>query len=617
MGQEKNQFRLDVRIVNQSPMKINVIDSVTAGIDPRNDLVLIGNKIKKKHFVFEVKGENLALHYYGYDHQTFLNSLPLENDRTYLLDVGDKLELTGVKITILQEMVTIHETQKVKAVMFNSLDELVPESIEEAKIVYADNPTGSMRRQIHVAPQYFATPILPSAMSLWPIKLYAFVFDLFITYLFLIIAFPLLLIDEYANRFFNYASSLISSRGDHSFLKFFIAWYIFNFIQTLIFGGTLGQFLLGLNQVSTETFSNLIMIRVKTFFYSLLGIPPQNSYRETFFFKAMRKMGAILVMIFILISPFLLPLPFNTPITLMASSSQHKKELKTRTILAYSKELGMALSTELPYRYYLLPNLTDENKKRSFQFIDLKTSESMIVRQSAEIKYSDIESKLTYGNPMYGLLHHTAFKDLPLKKKKELIANSLLLSPLHVAESTVSFGPFFGSAILTKDFLLDSISANDLVLKTYLPEVPVMFISSSTHDYFYLFEADHLSRFSIEAKNKGNLLEVFEEKIFSQLTVENDDYPVLHHKGISIFSAQEAFLHGEERTFLTYYTNEVNSLNNVKITQDEVDLTETAKLALSRNIDSVLKFIADPSVAKSFNDIKNKLAPMEKPGEKR
>jgi hypothetical protein len=55
MKQEKNQFRLEVRLENQLPMKIDVIDTITAGLDPRNDLVLIGKKIQDKHLAFEAK----------------------------------------------------------------------------------------------------------------------------------------------------------------------------------------------------------------------------------------------------------------------------------------------------------------------------------------------------------------------------------------------------------------------------------------------------------------------------------------------------------------------------------------------------------------------------------
>ena len=65
MNQSTNQFRLDIRLENKLPMKIDVIDTVTAGLDPRNDLVLVGNKINNRHLIFEKKEENLALYYLG------------------------------------------------------------------------------------------------------------------------------------------------------------------------------------------------------------------------------------------------------------------------------------------------------------------------------------------------------------------------------------------------------------------------------------------------------------------------------------------------------------------------------------------------------------------------
>lgn len=617
MGQEKNQFRLDVRIVNQSPMRIDVIDTVTAGIDPRNDLVLVGKKINKKHFEFEAKGENLALHYLGHDRQTFLNSLPLEEGKTYLLEPGDKIELTGVKIFIRQEMVTVHETQKIKAVIFNSLDELTPETPEEKSIVYADNPTGSMRRQIHVAPQFFETQIRPSLLTLWLIKLYAMVTDFFITYVLLVIVLPMLLVDEYANIFLNTIAHMILKDGSHSFFKFFIAWYILNFVQTIIFGGTIAQLILGLCNFSNNTFGKLILSRIKTFFYSLVLLPAQNNFKSNAFFGAIRKIGMVFILVFILISPFLLPPPYNAQLTLMNAPEKKTKELRTRTINSYSSELGMDLSAELSLRYFLFPAISDDLKKRSFQLTDLKTKRSIMIRQTAEIKYSDIESKLEYANPFYSSLHKTHFEALSLKKKKELISDILLLSPLEFKNTATSFGPFFGSAILVKDFLLDNNSTNNMILKTYLPETPVMFIGGAQQDYFYLFEEHYLSRFSVDSKGQDPLISVFEKEIFSKLVVDPNPPVSLNRKRVSLLKAQEAFLHGDEQSFLTYYVEVANSLINAKIMYGEEDLTENAKLALIRNIEAVQKFVTDKTVYKSFNDIKNQLAPMEKPGEKR
>ena len=82
MTQEKNQFRLDVRLDNKPPMKIDVVDTITVGLDPRCDLVLSGAKIKNRHIEFVAKGENLALVYLGNTNQTVLNSLPLEEGKT-------------------------------------------------------------------------------------------------------------------------------------------------------------------------------------------------------------------------------------------------------------------------------------------------------------------------------------------------------------------------------------------------------------------------------------------------------------------------------------------------------------------------------------------------------
>lgn len=614
MNQSTNQYRLDVRLENQTPMKIDVVDSITAGMDPRNDLVLLGNKIKNRHLVFEKKGENLALHYLGNTNQTFLNSLPLEENKTYLLEPGDKIQMAGAEIIIRSELVHLHETQKIKPVIFNSMSELTPETDKES-IIYKDNPTGSMKKQIHVRPNIVEKMDRGPLLSLWVIKLYTLVVDAFITYLILVVGLPLVFADKFALSIFNYFSSLVFPHNTHSFFSFFVAWYLLSFAQTLVFGTTIGQFILGLRNNPDNTFGKLIFFRMKTFIYSLFLLPAQNSVKNTLLFKGIRKVGIIIVLVFILISPFLLPSPFNSNLTKVTNDQRGLKELHTRTIMSYSKDLNISLSAELPFRYYLLPTIIKATK-RAFQLIDLKSGESIIVEEVDDLSFESLEEQLEYGNPLYSTLHKSPLTEATVKEKKALVESVLLLSPINLKESAKALGPFFGSGVLVKESLMNGNLKNDMVLKTYLPETPILFLSSSQQDFFYLFGPERMRRFVADSIHRGSLLTVFEQSVFTKLIQDNNPLKP-NNQNVTILEAQDAFLHGDEQTFLTYYVGIANSLSNVKIIHAEVDLTDKAKLAVIRNIEAVQKFIKNKNVYKSFNDIKNQLAPMEKPGEKR
>ena len=610
MNQQKYQFRLDVRIENQSPMKIDVIDTVTAGLDPRNDLVLLGKKIKTKHLFFEVKGENLALHYLGNTNQTFLNSLPLEEGKTYLLDPGDLIELSSAEIIICHELVFIHETQKVKKVIFNKELDKTSESVKESPI-YAGIPTGPINKKP------YKNIDKPNLLSLWMIKIYALITDIFFTYLLLILALPLLQIDSEVNTIVLKLASWIFPEGHHSFLSFLIAWYLLSFAQTMIIGTTIGQFLLGLKTVSSNTFGKLILYRFKTFFYSLILLPAQNTVRNNFVFKSIRRVGIVIIFIFVLFSPFLLPSPYNTPLAVITPSDSAKKELNTKSISSYSKELGLELKSELPYRYFLMPAIIENPGKRSFEIFDLKTNHSITIVEAESFSYKKIEAQLEYANPLYSSLHKTSLTDLPLASKKQVIENALLLSPIHLPKSIATLGPFLGSGLLLKKILLDGNTNSDIVINTYLSETPLLFISSSQQDFFYLFGPTHLLRFVVNAKNRADLVSVFTKEVFTKLNVEPHSTETLKNQRVSLLQAQEAIIHGDEQTFLTYYINEANTLSNTKLLDANMDFSENAKLALTKNIESVQKFIKNKNVYKSFNDIKIQLTPMEKPGVKR
>lgn len=472
-NQDKHQFRLDVRLEGQNPMNIDVVDTVTVGLDPRCDLVLVGKKVKNRHLEFAAKGENLALHYLGNTNQTFLNSIPLEEGKTYLLEVDDRIQLSGVEIIIRSEVVTVHASQRVKPVIFSSMAELTPESIPE-KIVYADNPTGSMRLEKHVRPNFFESLEPNKLLNLWATKLSAMLFDFFITYLVLATLLPLLFVHDYVIVVLDYMTSVLFPLKAHSFFKFFIAWYLLSFAQTLVFGTTIAQFLLGLRHKGDNKFGKLIFFRLKTFIYSLFLLPAQNSLSTNFFFKGIRKVGVFIFLIFILFSPFFLPAPYNLPLALMKNDDGIHKDLRARSIFSFSKDMNINLNAELSPRYMLLPYI-DDSKKRAFQIFDLKTKTNLIVRELKTFSYDDIEDLIEYANPLYTTLHPLTFKEMGLKEKKELLLAALLSSPANSKTLLQTFGPFFGGATLIKEKLMEGISSDEATLKFYSSHSPMFF----------------------------------------------------------------------------------------------------------------------------------------------
>jgi hypothetical protein len=620
---EKHYFHLDVRIENQQPMKIDVIDRVTAGLDPRSDLILSGAKIKNFHLVFLIKGENLALHYLGNTNQTFLNSIPLEENKIYLLDPDDRIQFSGVEIIIRYELIHLHEDHHVvKPIVFNSLDDLKPETIKEG-LIFKNNKPGPMREKYHENPPLFklapktTTIQKGSFLKLWTIKFYSMVADFFFTYLFLVTLLPLIYAETYSRKILEFLTSFIFKSEDHSFFKFFVAWYFLSFIQTMIFGTTIGQFLLGLRNKNTATYGKLILFRFKTFIFSLLLLPAQNMVSEKLFFKGFRKIGIIIIFLFIIVSPLLLPSPFNKSLAIVKDAAISERDIHTRTIISSSTALKMSLRTDLSTKYLILPFIFKSPDMRSFQFIDLINNQSIIIYQNEKISYDDIDRQLEYGNPFYGLLHLTAFKNLSLQKRKEVLSNILTLSPFNLKDTAPNFGPFFGSIVLFKKHLLDVANTNDTIVKFYASETPAMFIGSAQQDFFYLLAPDGLERFVVDSTKRGPLVAAFENEIYSKLLSDPYAVDIKNNQHVEILEAQDAFLHGDEHTLLTYYVGVANNLSNLKDIQTDTGLTNKARAAVVKNIEVVQKFIKDKAVNKAFDDIKNQLTPMENPGVKR
>jgi hypothetical protein len=161
-------------------------------------------------------------------------------------------------------------------------------------------------------------------LDLWKIKIYAIVTDFFISYFIVTTLFPLILIDKYVHDAMCVAKQIIFPHQEHFFYILIIATFLINFVQTIVFGSTFGQFLVGLRHMTRDSLFKMILARIKAFFFSFLFLPAQNSFKINPFYKFMRKFGLIILFIFIAFVSSLLPAKYSVQIKLLEENALQK-----------------------------------------------------------------------------------------------------------------------------------------------------------------------------------------------------------------------------------------------------------------------------------------------------
>jgi hypothetical protein len=624
-----HQVLLDIRIPGKTPLKIEVRDEFSAGSDPRNDLVLIGKKVRPKHLRFEKKEEILILHFLGKENEAFLNSIPMEEGKNYMLEKGDVIQVGSTEIIIRHELVhgpvaELITNHPPRPVLFNSLDELSKESVHEKLKYKEQTQTG---RPFPEEALKEREPFL----SLAVIKLYAILTDAFITYMIMVILFPLFLIDSAIEKLLFSGAEILYSYWPYpetmnSFIKFFLAWYVLSFMQTLIFGTTFGQYLLGLKNFTKQdtrklSFGRLFFLRLKTLFFSLLLLPGQNYISNNFLFKAIRKTGLVIVLVTAILSPlFFLPFPFNSNISVLPPPKKKTKSaLHTITLSSFSQELGVSLKTEMSPRFFLLPLLQSSQEKmertRGFQFFDLKTKRDLKVMETGSISYESLNRQFEYANPLFSALHKRPLHLMSKIKIKELVSEALMLSPLTLTDAFEPFGIFFGSSVLVKKDLLslfvnETQLAQGSVIRFFSTDNPFFILRHGKADLVYFFSETGISVLSIESGTDVLMEQGFEDEILSKFQFVApdfaDNFPAT--RAIGILEALDAYLLQDEQTLLTYYINEVNKLTRNPIIIEGVDLSEAAKAAFIQNISANQKFVKNKTIHTSFEALKTQLA---------
>ena len=178
-------FTLQVRIPDQSPTKTEVVDRLLVGIDPRNDLILVDPKISAKHFLFRKRNNLLTLHYLGKDRETFLNGLPLEKGKIYLLEKADKIKVGSIEIIVRREsaITQVNSPQKTPSKDFLDSDNNDDEQIKNSELhsnspVFQPAAPTKLKLKATKKEKFFNF----ETINLIPFKFYGFCVDVALTY---------------------------------------------------------------------------------------------------------------------------------------------------------------------------------------------------------------------------------------------------------------------------------------------------------------------------------------------------------------------------------------------------------------------------------------------------
>lgn len=620
-------FILEVRIPDQSPKRLEVIDRILAGLDPRNDLILIDPKIKAKHFLFSKKNNILMVHYMGGDGETFLNGLPLEKGKLYVLENGDVLNVGKIEIMVRSETgISRHSSptfvKKQEPAPLIEVDNFLDEIMAKKNIPATES--------LEMIPAKIGKPHFDfKAFALIPYKFYGFMIDVALTYLVLGFVLPALgVLSDVQDIFFplsEYVSQYITNKYPEfpiartlSLIDFFICFHCLVIANSLILGTTPGAFIIGLHYKGK---GNFITIRFKAYIYALLNtallplllfdIPLYQgktikelltfSAREinpSILFKFLRKAVAPLFIIASFLSPFFLSPPYNANIAQEKLASLKYKDAHTSAISSYSREFGFSLRTELNKNFVILPSFT--KGKLGLVIYDFKNKKSLIMSELSRTNNTQALFKVRYSNPLSSLMIQEGQIENEFLKKIAL--QSLELSLANIAAGLFEFGPFLANRFLFKEeFLAKFLVFDNFIYNPFEEKNPALKISAGNEERVFLFTRKDVIAFSVVAPKQTNLLEHFVNSILVPLRFDQSSNDGL--KDPQVLEVLEAFERSNYQTILTYYINEAKKsqvLQNpewkafLKINLEQTKralFEDLARVGLTKNIE------------KSFDDI--------------
>ncbi len=582
------KFALVVTIPEQLPRNIEVLDHLFAGLDPRSDLILIDSQVKNRQFLFQKKENTLCVQLLGPDKGSFLNNQAMEKGKMYLLDRGDRIEVGRVTIKIQtsddEGRTFPHQPRPLN---FQSMEELTPElKISEQKIVHEKleppkTPKPPPEKQV-IRKQTGSTPILIH------LKMQALVLDFFLTYMILI---PLVALTNTELQTYR----LINDFPENSIIRFLIFVWIFKNITSLLFSRSLGEALTGLYSEQPTIARRLGSL----LFYSF-----HTHAKNNFFFSFQRKIGFLFVILWSLITPFFLPIPFSTQVLIEKENIPTQKTLQTTSVHGHSKDLGMTLKAEVDGKNILLPILA-RNGRRSFSFTAIESDEEIIVLETRSLPYQQITQMLQIGNPFYQRIKDKI-------KMKELVIALLGFAPLQVGPLYQLLGPFWGSAfIVKKNLLLEMIGPDIVTVHPFTDSLPLIKLQNRTSESLLLFARDRLVVFKIiqPMPYSHDLQQALYQSVLTQFYLdETEDFGVTN-KEVDILTAQDDWSRGNLTGPLTYFKNEAIKLSktNVMTRNSGIIYQEKKKTLFLKNLARMELNLRDETLAKSVEDIKNLL----------
>ncbi|MBC7540949.1 MAG: FHA domain-containing protein [Bacteriovorax sp.] len=645
-------YTLDVRIPDQSPKKLEVIDRVLAGIDPRNDLILIDPKIKAKHFLFRRRNNILTVHYLGRDGDSFLNGLPLEKGKLYILEKLDVLKVGKVEIIIRRETGIIKAASReipVAPTPFTKINELADmsdfedekneevaqviaeEEVEQEEFAFKEMPIHHKKLEAVKKERIFNF----STVKLIPYKIYGFVVDIALTYLLLSFVIPslgflsivqdfLYPVTEFITSNLTIQQSPIASVKILSLIEFFICFHFLMIFTSLILGTTPGAFLIGLHHKDNN--KSIFALRFKAYLYALLNIIvlplllfdiplykgknmkelltfSEREINTSFIFKLSRKAITPVLSIACVLSPFFLRPPYTASITIEKNLPPKYKDVHTTHLVSSSRELGFSLNSDLNKDYALLPYF--ENKKIGLALYDLKNKKALLMQEQNRISLSQALFKLRYSNPLASLNIPNNQIDNEVLKNKSM--KSLELSLTTLLPGILEFGPMLANGFLFKEqFLKDFRSLDNFLLNSFDKKNPAIKISGAgREEKVFLFGRKEIIEFSLTVPKQTKLLENFTDGVINGLRYDQSNNDGL--KDPQILEVLEAFERSKYSILLTYYINEakkVHELDNPSWRAFFIKNVLQTKRAL---VEDKTRVGMNKNIEKSLDDIINTL----------
>ncbi len=101
------RYTLDIRTPKKLPQRIDVVEAVAIGSDPRNDIIVSHDEgFNSKQFIFRMRANTLIGINLSGEEDVLLNRAPMIEGKHYLLEKGDSISLNSVEIIIRQDSTT-------------------------------------------------------------------------------------------------------------------------------------------------------------------------------------------------------------------------------------------------------------------------------------------------------------------------------------------------------------------------------------------------------------------------------------------------------------------------------------------------------------------------------